>query len=168
MKKEYLLYNFDVQTGDTVLAYNGFMDTADEEYTQFYPGYSIVDTLEVTSVEIVNGRKHVYVKGSPWQKEGEWIEGIGTRNLLFCKDWNILAGAYSSLWTLCAADSDGNILYSFDTEHIGVINDCPNWEVLAVDNITTNKHSASMYLKDGVLLIEKNGRIYNALGVSVK
>lgn len=165
--KEYLLYDFDVKVGDTVLAYNGFMDTADEEYSQFSSDHSIMDTLEVTSVEIISDRKHVHVKGSPWQKEGEWIEGIGTRNLLFCKDWNMYAGAYFSLWTLCAADSEGNVLYSFDTEHIGIINDCPNWEVLAVDNIPTI-HSATKHLEDGQLLIEHNGKIYNALGAEVK
>ena len=167
--KEYLLYDFGVKEGDTTCVYNGFMDTADEEIASIDSNWPVMDSVIVISVQMIDGRKHVLAQQmSEPKRQNEWIEGIGTRNILFCNDRNRYAGNNYGLYTLCAADSEGNIIYSFDTDYLGIHNDCPNWTPLAVDNITTNQPSASKHLRDGILLIEKNDKLYNAQGKEVK
>ena len=159
--KEYLLYDFDVQAGDTVYAYNGFMDTSCEQ-----EGESVMAKCAVVSVNIKGGRKIVRVKNEQ-EKEIEWIEGIGTRNILFSKTMHCLTG-YDSFWTLCATDDEGNTLYSFDTDHLGIRNNCPNWEILAVENVQSNKVQSTKFFRNGQLLIECNGKTYNAQGMEVR
>ncbi|MCR5050842.1 MAG: hypothetical protein K6A36_07140, partial [Paludibacteraceae bacterium] len=161
--KEYLLYDFSVKEGDTVCAYNGFMDTSCEYYSE----RPIMAQWEVLSVRTIDGRKHIIVKDGNTAKEVEWIEGIGTRNLLFSRTMHCLTG-YDSYWTLCAADSEGNILYSFDTKEIGVHNDCPDFYPLAIENVSTDSHTATKLIRDGQLLIRCNGKTYNAQGAEVK
>ena len=159
--KEYLLYDFDVLAGDTVYAYNGFMDTSCEQAEE-----SVLAKCAVVSVSIKNGRKVVRVKNEQ-EQETEWIEGIGTRNILFSKTMHCLTG-YDSFWTLCATDDEGNTLYSFDTDDLGIHNDCPNWEVLAMENVRSNKVQSTKFFRDGQLLIECNGKTYNAQGAEVR
>ena len=41
-------------------------------------------------------------------------------------------------------------------------------ETTGVENVQTNQVQATKFFRDGMLLIEKNGKIYNAQGAEVK
>ena len=66
--------------------------------------------------------------------------------------------------TLCAADSEGNILYSFDTDHLGIHNNNCQWEPMAIENVHTDSHSASKILRNGQILIERDDKTYTLTG----
>jgi len=163
--KEYLLYDFSVKAGDTTVVYNGFMDIYNEEG---HPYVHFTDSMVVVSVQVIDGRKHVLVQRLHETGQVEWIEGIGTRSVLFSCDRNVLPGNNWGLYTLCAADSEGNVLYSFDTDYLGIHNNQCQLEPLAIENVHTDSSSASKLLRDGQLIIRHGKTIYNAQGVLIK
>ena len=161
---DHMLYNFDVEVGDTVFAYDGSFVGIDD----LGEDWSIRYRWIVQDVQTIEGRKHIFVEGGESGHQVEWIEGIGTRYILF---ENMYEGALDEghyTYALCAADSAGNILYSFNTDELGIRNNCPDWEVLAIENSVAEKSSARKFLRDGQLLIEQNGRTYNAQGVKIR
>lgn len=165
---EYLLYDYDVAPGDTIYAYSGFSDSSCEEVAQEEPDRTISSAWIVQDVRTIDGRKHVTLKDTI-SNEIEWIEGIGTKYILWPIGQGCLPTGNVILHrSLCAADSEGNILYSFNTDELGIRNNCPNWEVLAIENPVAGKSSARKFLRNGQLLIEQNGRTYNAQGAEVK
>ncbi len=164
--KEYLLYDFSVKAGDTTVVYNGFMDIYYEEGN---PYVHFTDSMVVVSVQVIDGRKHVLVQRLHETGQVEWIEGIGTRSILFSCDRNIIPGNYYGLYTLCAADSEGNILYSFDTDNIGIRNNCPDWEIIeAIGHVPSDMPSATKLLRDGQILILRRDKTYTLTGQKVE
>ena len=160
MGKEYLLYDFGVKEDDIIYAYDGFMDTSCEQEG------SALAMWKVVSNQVIEGRKHVVVQNVSTQQEVEWIEGIGTRNILFSKTMHCLTG-YDSYWTLCVADEE-SVLHSYDARDIGIVNECPNWWVrLPIENVEVKKTSTKI-IRDGQLLIQCNGKTYNAQGGEVR
>ena len=129
--KEYLLYNFDVEQGDTVYAYAGFYDASCVEMIEYEQHQSITPAWIVQDIQVIDGRKHITVQQDAHVVE--WIEGIGTKHIL----WPVGRGCYATGMevqfhhTLCAADNEGNTIYSFDTDYIGIRNNCPDWAVLS-------------------------------------
>lgn len=132
--KEYLLYNFDVEQGDTVYAYAGFYDASCVEMIEYEQHQSITPAWIVQDIQVIDGRKHITVQQDAHVVE--WIEGIGTKHIL----WPVGRGCYATGMevqfhhTLCAADNEGNTIYSFDTDYIGIRNNCPDWTVLSQEN----------------------------------
>ena len=162
-KSEYLLYDFNVHVGDIISAYNGFWDTDCEEHQS--PDFPITIAWEVRSIQTINGRKHIKVEGRN-TSEVEWIEGIGTRSILFPKSMPCHTG-YHCYWTLCAADDQGNILYSFKTDSLGIKNNCPDWETMEINN-SYSLLTMKKILRDGQVLIERNGHTYTITGIEIK
>ena len=160
--KEYLLYDFSVNVGDTVYAYDGFMDTSCEEHMD--TGDTITPAWVVLSIDTINERKHVVVKNKQ-DRQVEWIEGVGTCNILFSRTMHCLTG-YDSYWTLCAADSEGNILYSFDVDHLGIHNECPSWKLIdeGLKSSPASNSRIRKFLRDGQLFIETPLGTFNATG----
>ena len=163
--KDWLLYKFDVKVNDTIFAFDhsyAGIDPAGQEDIQY--------RWIVKEVKIVDGRKHVIVNGGQTKHDVEWIEGIGTRYIFF--ENNVLDALMgtTSTWALCAVDDEDNTLYSFDTEVIGIRNNCPDWEVInsAIDIITSQPATARKFLRDGQLFIEHNGKTYDVTGKEVK
>ena len=162
---DHMLYNFDVEVGDTVFAYDGSFVGLDDIGLDWSIQYRWI----VLDVQTIEGRKHIFVKGGQLRyHQVEWIEGIGTRYILFENDYDGVFYEGHSTYALCAADSEGNILYSFNTDEFGIRNNCPDWEVLAIENPVAGKSSACKFLRDGQLLIEQNGRTYNAQGAEIR
>ena len=165
--KEFLLYDFSVKAGDTVVTYTGFMDIyLDEGVSDSYE--FLMDSMVVVSVNVIDGRKHVLVHQLNGTHQIEWIEGIGTRSVLFSCDRNTIPGNYFGLYTLCAADSAGNVLYSFDTDHLGIHNNNCQWEPMATENVSIDNFSASKILRNGQLLIRRGDKTYTATGQEIK
>lgn len=161
---EYLLYDFNVKPDDIVQAYYGFADLSCANIE----GRSALVPYTVSDVQIIDGRRHVYVTND-FTGSVEWIEGIGTRHIIWPCGQNCVPTGYTH-WhcTLCAADSKGDILYSFNTDYIGIQNNCPDWVPTKVENIPCNTPSATKFLRDGQLLINHDGNTYNANGVLIR
>ncbi len=167
--KEYLLYDFGVKEGDTTIVYSGFMDTADENSAPDTPDEFVMDSMVVVSIQVIDGRKHVQIQNiHASMQQVEWIEGIGTRNILFTTDRNRSAGNNFGLYTLCAADDLGNILYSFDTDHLGIHNDNCEGKTLAIEEIPVPNPIASKILRNGQILILRGDKTFTLQGQEVK
>lgn len=125
---EYLLYDLNVQVGDTVRAFSSTINLSCERES--------LDKWVVLDVQTIDGRIHAHVKAMFFGTEVEWIEGIGTPYIVWSgeRDCQPTDGSIVRPYTLCAADNAGNILYSYNLEHIGVINECPNWSRITPDN----------------------------------
>ncbi len=125
---EYLLYDFNVKQGDVVYAYAGFNDKSCEEMAEYDPEKTITPAWTVMNVQTIDGRKHIFVQNED-QDALEWIEGVGTQYILWAqgRTCNATGMEVQFQHTLCAVDREGNLLYSYDTDYIGVHNDCPNW-----------------------------------------
>lgn len=165
---EYLLYNFNVKQGDTVYAYTGFNDISCVEMLKDDPEKTITPAWIVKDVQTIDGRKHILV-----QNEGvvcEWIEGIGTRHILWSQGRTCYATGMELQFqhALCAVDNEGNILYSFDTDDIGVHNNNCQWESMDIDIISTDTPSASKILRDGHLFILRDGKTFSITGQRVE
>lgn len=160
----FLLQKFDVEVGDTVQAYNGLNELCGEYLTSSYI---------VTDIQYLDARKHVRVKKNSYYGEKvelEWIEGIGTPHIIWsgerlCQPTD---GSTVIPYTLCAADSEGNILYSFDTDYLGIHNNNCQWEPMAIENVSTDKSSASKLLRDGNMFIKIDDKTYTLTGQEVK
>lgn len=90
---ELLIYDFTVQTGDTVSVYENF------------GGYWNTSTYEYIYVDsvLINGsyRKQIKLGGNP----GSWIEGIGCTQGLFREGWGNVSGWYINLECMSQNDS---------------------------------------------------------------
>ena len=132
---EYLLFDYSVQQGSVVTAYDGFYDTSCIELAQQDPDKSITPQWIIRKVQTLNGRKHIQV-----EHDGnviEWIEGIGTPYILWPRGRTCYATGMEIQFhhTLCASDSEGNIIYSFNTDELGIRNNCPDWEATAIEEV---------------------------------
>ena len=58
---------------------------------------------------------------------------------------------------------EGNIVFYFESD-----SEAPDSEPTGVENVQSDKVQSTKVLRNGMLLIEKNGKIYNAQGVEVK
>ena len=142
---EYLLFDYSVQQGSVVTAYDGFYDTSCIELVQQNPDKSITPQWTVQKVQTIDGRKHIQV-----EHDGnviEWIEGIGTPYILWPRGRTCYATGmeYQFQHTLCATDSEGNILYSFNTDELGIRNNCPNWEFTAIKDVNADAPNGQAY-----------------------
>lgn len=170
---EMLLFDFNVQIKDTVYAFDhsyAGMDPAVQPGDPNYDEYAKTKyRWVVQDVQVIDGRKHVVVKGGESNHTVEWIEGIGTK-FVFYENNQYGALTTTSVLALCAVDAEGNTLYSFDTEGIGIRNNCSDWEIIdsAIDNIISRPASASKFLHDGQFFIERNGQLFNAQGARVE
>ena len=168
--KEYLLYAFNVKQGDTVYAYAGFNDKSCEEMAENDPDRTITPGWTVMDVQTIDGRKHILVQNEEYGNTIEWIEGIGTQYIL----WPIGRTCYPTGMevqfhhALCAADSEGNILYSYDTDYLGFHNNNCQRESMAIENRVSPSPSAAKILPDGQLFIRRGDKTYNAQGTEVR
>lgn len=158
---DHMLYNFDVQVGDTVFAYDGSYAGIDDT------GEDLSYKWNVQDVQTIDGRKHVLVQGGQTEHQVEWIEGIGTKYILFENVYEDILSTYSS-FALCAADNEGDILYSFNTDDLGIRNNCPDWETLAIENITDECSSTKYILQNGQILILRGEKTYTLTGQAVE
>ena len=162
---EFLLYDFDVEVGDTVYAFDASYSGIDNMGEDLSIQYRWI----VQNTSTIDGRRHVVVKGGQSGHQVEWIEGVGTKHVLFENIYEDALSRTFSTYALCAADSEGNVLYSYDTDDLGVRNNNCEWEVITTSlESTIDSISIIKVLREGQLLIEKNGRTYNVLGREVK
>ncbi len=63
---------------------------------------------------------------------------------------------------------EGNILYSFDTDYLGIHNDCPNWEPMGFGDIQAEQKSASKVLRGTQILIDRGDKTYTPTGQELR
>ena len=167
---EYLLYDFSVNQGDVVRAYNGFYDISCEEMAQEDPESSITPAWTVLDIKTMDGRKHISVQNKANGNITEWIEGIGTQHIFWPVGRSCLPTGmeYQTVRTLCVEDGDGNILYSFNTDDLGIRNDCPEWKLLPIAHIHAKTPSATKLFHNAQILILRGERTYTITGQEVK
>jgi hypothetical protein len=166
---EYLLYDFSVKKGDTVYAYAGFHDISCVKLLEDDPERTITPAWIVMDVQTIDSRKHIFVQND-LSNTFEWIEGIGTRYILWYKARTCYATGMDIQYqhTLCATDSDGNVLYSFDTDYLGFHNNNCQWEPMAIENTASPSLSTTKFLRDGQLFIRRDDKTYTIHGTEIK
>lgn len=138
-KTEFLLYDFDVEVGDTIYAFDASYVGIDNMGEDLSIQYRWI----VQNTSTIDGRRHVVVKGGQSGHQVEWIEGIGTKHVLFENIYEDALDKAHSTYALCAADSEGNILYSYDTDDLGIRNNNCEWEY-----INSSVKSTYIYFED--------------------
>ena len=158
--REYLLYDFAAEVGDTVDAYFKLEDM--HIYTDHMGEAKSVGWI-VRDKQVIDGRIHTIVercyKGG---EQGpayttEWIQGIGTKHVL----WPYMYGYAepTTLYSLCATRGDKQ-LYSFDVEYLGIENNCTEWHLIN-DALENNYSNGNMInVENNVLTINDNNIIY--------
>ena len=165
---EYLLYDFDVQIGDTLQIFAGI------DYYNFHNTYphivTAVDTLE-------NGRLQVQldvVVRDEYANQEEvfqkiWIEGVGSIDGIIHNNSIICVGGNGVRVLLCAY-SDGDCVYTTDnpkyTPYGCVYNEGD--VINTVTSVVTPASSVKKIIKEGQLLILRDGKTYNVMGMEVK
>ena len=181
---EYLLYDFDVQVGDTVYAYYGFWDTTCEDWLNYFDNtegnITVTPAWKVTAIQTLDGRRHVQVRGieTPislstnigWTVE--WIERIGTTNIIFPMSSGCWVGGNTSTWTLCVEDGDGNLLYTHDTSHLNsmgnpyVCQSHTDVEIVPASDFQHEHNTTPLKTLDNgrLLIITPDGEMYDVSG----
>ena len=165
---EYLLYDFGVQVGDTLEIFAGV------DYYNFHKTCPHV----VTGVSKLNdGRLQIcldaIVRDENMNQEEKfpktWIEGVGSVDGIIHNNAIIGVGGNGKTALLCAYHND----------ECRYVTDNPNYTPLgcvynegdvinAVEHVSVSTPSVQKIIKDGQLLILRDGKTYNAMGVEVK
>ena len=165
---EYLLYDFDVQIGDTLDVFAGIY------FYDFHKTYPHV----VTNVnKLDDGRLQVLldaiVRDEYLNQEKKfpktWIEGVGSVDGIIHNNAIIGVEGKGKTALLCAYHND-ECRYTTDNPAyvpLGCIYNEGD-DINAVEDICVSAPSVQKIIKDGQLFILRDGKVYNAMGVEVK
>ena len=157
---ESLLYDFDVQVGDTLQIFGG------RDYYKFQETLPHVVTAINTSE---SGRLHIILDAittdnSKWRKR--WIEGIGSLDGIIHNTATTLMG--NGVTTVLCAYYNDECLYS-TTDSLyssyGCVYNDPIFS--ATEEVESPTPSAQKIMQNGQLLIIHEGKTYNVMGVKV-
>lgn len=165
---EYLLYDFDVQIGDTLEIFSGV------DYYNFHKTYPHVVT-DLSNLD--DGRLQVYldaiVRDEYLNQEEKfpkiWIEGVGSVDGIVHNN------------AIIGVDGNGKtaLLCAYHNDECRYVTDNPNYTPLgcvynegdvinAVEHVSVSTPSVQKIIKDGQLLILRDGKMYNIMGMEVK
>ena len=164
---EYLLYDFDVQIGDTLDVFAGI------DYYDFHKTYPHV----VTNVnKLDDGRLQFYldaiVRDEYLNQEEKfpktWIEGVGSVDGIIHNN------------AIIGVDGNGKtaLLCAYHNDECRYVTDNPNYTPLgcvynegdvinAEESVSVSAPSVQKIIKEGQLLIIRDGKVYNVMGVEV-
>ena len=166
-----LLFDFSANVGDTI---------KDAYYRQedFYSDVVEPQTIgwRVTAKDTIDGRIYMTVArfdsldviGA--QHETLWIQGIGTANVIWPYEYGLPGnGSFNTLYTLCALSGD-EVLYSYDLDIIGIINNCTEWHFKddALNDTPSDVTGARKFLRDGHMFISTPIGTFDATGKLVE
>ena len=164
---EYLLYDFDVQIGDTLDVFAGI------DYYDFHKTYPHV----VTNVnKLDDGRLQFYldaiVRDEYLNQEEKfpktWIEGFGSVDGIIHNNAIIGVGGNGKTALLCAYHND-ECIYTTDNPYytsLGCVYNDPIFS--ATEEVNAPAQSAQKIMYNGQLLILRDGKTYNVMGMEVK
>lgn len=167
---EYLLYNFDVQIGDTLEIFGGTNFYSDNKTLTHI--ITDIDTLNdgrlrITSDVIVRVIDGGIILEEDRQKQ-QWIEGVGSIDGIVQNNATLRMGNFVTV-LLCAYNND-ECCYTTDNPGYTPLGCVYNeGDVInAVEHISVSAPSIQKIIKDGQLLILRDGKMYNIMGMEVK
>ena len=170
---EYLLYDFGAQVGDQLQIFSGINNY---NYYDYYETYTHVVTrreyledgrIKLTSIPFfgdpvpddINENNYLSVT---------WIEGVGSEHGIVHNNINNLPGMGTE-WLLCAYRDDECRYTTDDPEYAPLGCVYNEGDVInAVEHISVSAPSVQKIIKDGQLLILRDGKTYNVMGMEVK
>lgn len=169
---EYLLYDFGAQVGDQLQIFSGINNY---NYYDYYETYTHVVTrreylddgrIKLTSIPFfgdpvpddINENNYLSVT---------WIEGVGSEHGIVHNNINNLPGMGTE-WLLCAYRDDECRYTTDDPEYAPLGCVYNEGDVInAVEDVSVSAPSVQKIIKDGQLLIIRDGKTYNVMGVEV-
>ena len=169
---EYLLYDFGAQVGDQLQIFSGINNY---NYYDYYETYTHVVTrreylddgrIKLTSIPFfgdpvpddINENNYLSVT---------WIEGVGSEHGIVHNNINNLPGMGTE-WLLCAYRDDECRYTTDDPEYAPLGCVYNEGDVIsAVEHVSVSTPSVQKIIKDGQLLILRDGKTYNIMGVEV-
>ena len=166
---EYLLYDFDVQIGDTLEIFGG---------TNYYSDNKTLTHI-ITDIDTLNdGRLHItsdvivrVIDGGIILEEDRqkqlWIEGVGSADGIVQNNATLRMGNFVTV-LLCAYNND-ECCYTTDNPSYTPLGCVYNeGDVInAVEDVSVSAPSVQKIIKDGQLLILRDGKTYNVMGMEV-
>ena len=166
---EYLLYDFGAQVGDQLQIFSGI-----DNYHR-YKTYTHVVTrreyledgrIKLTSIpffdepvpDVINENNYLSVT---------WIEGVGSEHGIVHNNINYIPGMGTD-WLLCAYHND-ECRYTTDYPEYMPLGCVYNeGDVInAVESVSVSAPSVQKIIKEGQLLILRDGKTYNVMGIEV-
>lgn len=166
---EYLLYDFDVQIGDTLEIFGG---------TNYYSDNKTLTHI-ITDIDTLNdGRLHItsdvivrvidggIILEEDRQKQ-QWIEGVGSADGIVQNNATLRMGNFVTV-LLCAYNND-ECCYTTDNPGYTPLGCVYNeGDVInAVESVSVSAPSVQKIIKESQLLILRDGKMYNIMGVEV-
>ena len=166
---EYLLYDFGAQVGDTLEIFGGI-----DHYKDFKTLTHVI--TEIDSLD--DGRLQIYSNAIIQESEGYetpferlypkiWIEGVGSKDGIVQNSATNRIGIGPCV-LLCAYHND-DCIYTTDNPYytsLGCVYNDPIFSAIEEVNAPTQSVQKIMY--NGQLLILRDGKTYNVMGMEVK
>ncbi len=154
---EYLLYDFDVNIGDVRYTFGG-------PNTILYSPLCKDSIVNIST--LANGRKKIEVErfDGECQSLQTWIEGVGsTTGIIY--PGTCAAGSFG--YVLLCAYHDDECIYTTDSSEFSIYGCEYNQTETAVSDTQADSCAATKWIKNGNILIYRNGKTYNIVGIEM-
>jgi hypothetical protein len=160
---EYLLYDFDVQVGDTLEIFGGIRYF--EHFNTLPHVITAIDTL--SNGLLIKSRVTLTDPiGSQYKFTKTWIEGVGSIDGIIHNTATYALG--NALQVLLCAYHDDSRLYTVNDSFHGSLGCVYNNGIFsATEEVESPTPSAQKIMQNGQLLILHEGKTYNVMGVEV-
>jgi hypothetical protein len=162
---EYLLYDFDVQVGDTLEIFGGI--TYYKERKTLKHVITEIDTLDNNRLKITSEAflAYDYNYEEPWTII--WIEGIGSTDGVVHCDPTLMVGNMSNI-LLCAYQNEEHIyttIYPY-YEVLGCVYNEGDI-ITTIEEVETPKPLVLKIIQNNEIFIIRNGKTYNIMGIKI-
>ena len=161
-----LLYDFTANVGDTI---KNVYFREEDIYTDAYHGVDFGGSV-VLDKDTIDGRIHMKVghcdiEGHGPYYETTWIQGIGTRNVIWPDLYGLPGkGWINEVFTLCALHGDEE-LYTFSLpDYFRIENNCTEWHFTGLNDIPADNSRNRKFLHNGHIYIETPLGTFDATG----
>lgn len=170
---EALIYDFDVEVGDT-LSLLGWLHlmkniTAEELEDDETIVDVVVDNVETVSIGDFDIKKITLFDPRNKERKFDIYERFGSLRGWLRSDFGMVDGGGVN-FMVCAFDNNGELL--FKPTHNNELDEIENCYInetkTNIENITTSNTSLQKVIYNGQLLIIKDGKTYNLMGVEVQ
>ena len=165
---EYLLYDFNVQIGDTLNIFGGIDYYIDH---QTLPHVIIgIDTLYNGRLKIIsNAIIQEEINGNIHEEKRQkiWIEGVGSIDGIVYNDATTMYGTGNNI-LLCAYHDDECLYVTDNPSYIPLGCVYNNGIFTEIETVELLTQSAQKIMYNGQLLIIRDGKTYNVMGMEVK
>ena len=170
---EALIYDFDVEVGDT-LSLLGWLHlmkniTAEELEDDYTIVDVVVDNVETVSIGDFDIKKITLFDPRNKERKFDVYERFGSLRGWLLSDFGMVDGGGVN-FMVCAFDNNGELLFKpTHNNELDEIEDCYiNETKTDIENITLPTVSLQKVIHNGQLLIIKDGKTYNLMGVEVQ